>query len=210
MIINTRAGTVLQCAPVVCDNFSTKGFKGTPSARQVVRLGRARTASAGSIRGIALDDRGCRAVSGRGRGESRRGRAAAWPAASAWGRTARAAAAAPLPRTCHRPGHPPSRIAGAPRLDERSDRPPAPSDSVAAKGRRLSGGRGNVEAFDAQVSSQAAGVQAKAQHAAGSGDRKPNYPTFSVSVISICKPPVSPNISAGLSFQPVKVMRAVR
>jgi len=60
--------------------------------------------------GAALEDRGVlRRRWRRSPGSLAVVGAAAWPAASAWGRTARAAAAAPLPRTRQRPVHPPSR-----------------------------------------------------------------------------------------------------
>jgi len=78
----------------------------------------------------ALDGR----VSGRGWPgcrESGRWWAAARPTALALGRTARAAAAAPFPRTRHPPG-PPLRTPLT-RLPERPGRPPAPDDPVAAK-----------------------------------------------------------------------------
>jgi len=53
-------------------SFSTKSFKGTPPARQAVRLWPDSCYERGRYARDALNDKGCRAVGGRGRGESRR------------------------------------------------------------------------------------------------------------------------------------------
>jgi hypothetical protein len=97
--------------------------------------GRGRAQARGIMRGNPRNGQGCRAVGGWGRGRARRCGAAAWPAALAWERTARATAAAPLPRTRRQPGHPPSRTP-LPRQQERPGRPPRAGHPVAAKARR--------------------------------------------------------------------------
>ena len=101
--------------------FSTNCFKGAPAARQAVRPRPGSCSKRGRYAGIALDGwESAGPKVAEVAGESRRRWAAAWPVASMLGRTARAAAAAPLPRTRHRPGHPPSRTRRWPRLPKRT------------------------------------------------------------------------------------------
>ncbi len=82
-------------------------IKGTPSARQASGPRPGSCGRRGQHAGSALDGRGCRAVGGWGReGTPAVAGGSLACRLSTRRRTARAAAAAPLPRTCHPPGCP--------------------------------------------------------------------------------------------------------
>jgi len=71
------------CRSLSCDKSLYGLFKGTPSARQtVLRPWPDSCTARGSTSGIALNDRGCRALAAGVAGESRRCWAAAWHRAS--------------------------------------------------------------------------------------------------------------------------------